>query len=146
MQFNRLISGLVVAAVLCPGIAAAKSHKATHSAHRASNKAHNARIRGKKFKKGTWKSHGQQAINEERTREIQEALIREHYLDGEATGIMDQRTKNALIRLQSDNGWQKKVVPDARALIKLGLGPKHEGILNPETAAISTSSIGRAQR
>jgi hypothetical protein len=28
-------------------------------------------------------------------------------------------------RYQSDNGWQSKVTPDSRALIKLGLGPKY---------------------
>jgi hypothetical protein len=26
-------------------------------------------------------------------------------------------------KLQGDNGWQTKLVPDSRALIKLGLGP-----------------------
>ena len=26
-------------------------------------------------------------------------------------------------KLQADNGWQTKLVPDARAIIKLGLGP-----------------------
>jgi hypothetical protein len=37
--------------------------------------------------------------------------------------------------IQSDNGWQTKVVPDSRALIKLGLGPKHANLTNPEAAA-----------
>jgi len=37
-------------------------------------------------------------------------------------------------RYQADNGWQSKMVPDARALIKLGLGPGHEHLLNPESA------------
>jgi hypothetical protein len=26
-------------------------------------------------------------------------------------------------KLQADNGWQTKIVPDSRAIIKLGLGP-----------------------
>jgi hypothetical protein len=26
-------------------------------------------------------------------------------------------------KLQADNGWQTKLVPDSRAIIKLGLGP-----------------------
>ena len=40
-------------------------------------------------------------------------------------------------KYQGDNDWQTKVLPDSRALIKLGLGPNHEGLLNPESAAVS---------
>ncbi len=29
-------------------------------------------------------------------------------------------------KFQADNGWQTKITPDARALIKLGLGPKQD--------------------
>jgi len=81
---------------------------------------------------------GQQSIESARTREIQEALIRARYLDGEPSGSFDERTKSALRRLQGDNGWQTKVVPDSRALIKLGLGPTHEGLLNPESAVLGS--------
>jgi hypothetical protein len=83
------------------------------------------------------KFRGQQAIDEARTLEIQQALIREHYLDGEATGQWDQATRDALARLQSENHWQTKIIPDARALIKLGLGPSQQNLLNPETAAVA---------
>ena len=41
------------------------------------------------------------------------------------------------MKFQHDNGWQTKLVPDSRALIKLGLGPSHDGLLNPESAAIT---------
>lgn len=58
-------------------------------------------------------------------------------MDGEPTGSFDTDTKSALAKFQRDNGWQTKVVPDSRALIKLGLGPSREGLLNPESAAIS---------
>lgn len=37
-------------------------------------------------------------------------------------------------RYQSDHGWQTKEVPDSRALIKLGLGPSKDHLLNPESA------------
>ena len=40
-------------------------------------------------------------------------------------------------RYQADNGWQSKSVPDSRALIKLGLGPNHDHLLNPESAMTS---------
>ena len=61
----------------------------------------------------------------DRVRAIQEALIREKYLTGEATGNWDDRTQDAMTRYQNDNGWQSKVTPDSRALIKLGLGPNY---------------------
>jgi hypothetical protein len=86
-------------------------------------------------KRGSWRRRGQQAIQSTRAREIQEALVREKYLDGEPSGVWDARSKEAMARYQRDNGWQDKVTPDARALIKLGLGPNHDNLLNPETAA-----------
>ncbi len=79
---------------------------------------------------------GQQSIDNARAREIQEALIRAKYMNGEPSGVWDQETKAALIRLQTDNGWQNKVVPDSRALIKLGLGPNHANVINPETSGL----------
>jgi peptidoglycan hydrolase-like protein with peptidoglycan-binding domain len=90
---------------------------------------------GKKTAKGK-KVRGQQAIDSDRAREIQTALIREHYLEGEPTGTFDDSTKRALQKFQQDNGWQTKVIPDSRALIKLGLGPSKDGLLNPESAAM----------
>jgi hypothetical protein len=81
---------------------------------------------------------GQQSIDAERATQIQQALIREHYLDGEATGEWNQATRDALIRFQGDNHWQTKILPDARALIKLGLGPSQQNLLNPESAAMAT--------
>ena len=43
-------------------------------------------------------------------------------------------TKSAMEHFQAANGWQNKTVPDSRALIKLGLGPNHDHLLNPESA------------
>ena len=94
---------------------------------------------GKSTKKSTKAtSHGQRGIDQKRTRAIQQALIHEHYLSGEPTGKWDQDTKDALVRYQAENGWQTKVTPDSRALIKLGLGPDKTGLLNPDTALMSS--------
>ena len=107
-----------------------------------------AKAKGKHAAKSAIKSdaraHGQQVISPERASQIQSALIREHYLDGEATGVWDQRTKDAMFRYQNENGWQTKVIPDSRALIKLGLGPRNDGLLNPDSAALaSPHELGR---
>jgi peptidoglycan hydrolase-like protein with peptidoglycan-binding domain len=80
---------------------------------------------------------GQQKIDSQRTLEIQEALIREHYLTGKPTGVWNEATEQAMQRYQAANNWQSKTTPDARALIKLGLGPDHRHLLNPESAMTS---------
>ena len=67
---------------------------------------------------------GQRGIDPERATEIQSALIREHYLSGPASGQWDETTEVAMQKYQADHGWQTKLTPDSRALIKLGLGPK----------------------
>lgn len=95
------------------------------STHSASSKKHH--------KKAT-RVRGQEKIDPDRAQQIQEALIREHYLSGEASGQWNQATEDALRRYQADNGWQSKTVPDSRALIKLGLGPSKDHLLNPDSA------------
>lgn len=118
--------GLVTAA----SAATSTQTKAKHAHHGSSGHY------SKHLVKASSHAHGQRTIDEERTMEIQNALIREHYLSGEPTGIWDQSSKDAMLKFQADNGWQTKITPDSRALIKLGLGPDHKGLLNPETANI----------
>lgn len=77
-------------------------------------------------------------ITSERATEIQSALIKQGYLSGEPTGSWDSASASAMQKLQSDNGWQTKLVPDSRALIKLGLGPNS----NPEPS--SSTTVGTA--
>jgi peptidoglycan hydrolase-like protein with peptidoglycan-binding domain len=81
--------------------------------------------------------HGQQKIDSQRALQIQQALIREHYLTGKPSGVWDSATQTAMQKYQADNGWQSKTTPDSRALIKLGLGPDQEHLLNPESAMTS---------
>ncbi len=59
----------------------------------------------------------------ERATEIQSALIKQGYMTGEPTGRWDDQSVSAMQKLQGDMGWQTKITPDSRALIKLGLGP-----------------------
>lgn len=132
---------VLCALLLVPGSWAqsSKSHaRAKTTAHKASTAHAKATVHHTKYSKKSRsrRTRGQQAITSDRTREIQQALIREHYLKGEPTGAWDAPTKAALVKFQHDNGWQTKLIPDSRALIKLGLGPSREGLLNPETAAV----------
>jgi hypothetical protein len=101
------------------------SHTSSHTAAQKKKTSHG--------KKGSTK-RGQKAIDPTRAREIQTALIREHYMQGQPSGTWDGATQAAMQRYQADHGWQSKTTPDARALIKLGLGPSHDHLLNPESA------------
>jgi hypothetical protein len=120
----------------------AKPHPASHppagthpksgtaaAAHSGKSKYASSRKNGKRKT-----ARGQQKIEPERAQAIQEALIREHYLSGEAAGTWNQSSEDAMRRYQADHGWQSKEVPDSRALISLGLGPSHDHLLNPESA------------
>jgi len=141
-------SSKIILATLClclaipPAEAAAKTTK-----HKVSAKSGKAAKSVKKVKhsRRSARKRGQQAIDSARTREIQQALISKGYLKGEPSGEMDAQTKAALAKLQEEHGWQTRIVPDARALIVLGLGPKQDGLLNPDTAAIANSSDLSAQ-
>jgi hypothetical protein len=110
------------------------------AAHNSKSKYANSRKNGKK----KTIARGQQKIDPERAQAIQEALIREHYLDGEAAGKWDQASEEAMRRYQADHGWQSKTVPDSRALISLGLGPSHDHLLNPESAMTTEPAAPRA--
>jgi len=120
------------------------SHTATHKPSTASAKstAHSSH-KGKKTAK---RPRGQQKIDSGRAQEIQEALIREHYLGGEASGTWNQASEEAMRRYQGDHGWQTKEVPDSRALIKLGLGPSKDHLLNPESAMTTVPDAPRASQ
>jgi Putative peptidoglycan binding domain len=127
---------LSFALVLCAGAAPAATKAASKSTKHGHHKSTGKR-------KASWKKKGQQGINSERAAEIQQALIREKYLTGEPTGTWDSRTQAALVKYQGDHGWQTKVVPDSRALIKLGLGPNYSAeLLNgpPKTLPASAPS------
>ena len=116
----------------CSFVSTAATKKGAASAS-AKHPAQAHSRKGKKLRKASWR-RGQQKIDPKRARDIQEALIREHYLEGAPSGVWNDASQKAMERYQADNGWQTKVIPDSRALIKLGLGPDHQHLLNPESA------------
>jgi peptidoglycan hydrolase-like protein with peptidoglycan-binding domain len=70
-----------------------------------------------------------------RATEIQQALIKNGYMTGEPSGVWDSQSAAAMQKFQGDNGWQTKITPDSRALIKLGLGPQQDAMVtspNPQ--------------
>jgi hypothetical protein len=126
MKFRTGITFLLAAGLVSIPALAARNHRAptsghAHSSHRAVPK--------------TKKMHGQQSIDPKRATAIQQALIREHYMNGEPTGRWDEETQTAMTKFQADQGWQTRLTPDSRALIKLGLGPDHSGAINASESA-----------
>ena len=123
---------LLSAAVIAAPAFATPTHKKTSTTHARS--AHptkataKARIGAKSSRHK--KLHGQQGIDSARATEIQKALIREHYMNGEANGQWDSTTMAAMQKFQADQGWQTKLMPDSRALKKLGLGPDYSNAIN----------------
>jgi Putative peptidoglycan binding domain len=140
LSFRASLALLLTAAVISvPAFAVPtthSTHKKTTSSHSRAHKTSKA-TRGKKSPK----LHGQQAIDAARVAEIQQALIHEHYLTGDASGQWDTATTAAMQKFQSDQGWQTKLMPDSRALKKLGLGPDYSGAIN----ASGNSSIIESQ-
>jgi hypothetical protein len=123
----------------------AQTHGATaHGTQAHTAQTHGATAHGTRAAHGTRKGkskaskpRGQLAMEPGRVTEIQQALIRAHYLSGEADGKWDERTKSAMLKYQADQGWQTKLTPDARALKKLGLGPDYSNAINAKNATFA---------
>lgn len=115
-----------------------------HTSSRRSHHSHHASTR-----RVSHRIHGQQSIDPDRVTQIQQALIREHYLTGEPSGQWDSTTIAAMQKFQADQGWQTKLMPDSRALKKLGLGPDYSNALNAKNSTFaappSDNSIPAAQ-
>ena len=114
---SSVITGLLLAAI--PAAASMRPHRAssTHAAlkHVAVHGHNSAR---------PIVHHAVVAMDPDRATQIQSALIKSGYMDGQPTGTWDSASATAMQKMQSDNGWQTKITPDSRALIKLGLGPQ----------------------
>jgi hypothetical protein len=135
-RFN-LTAGILGLA-LCLGGSAYGSASRSHHTYHAAVRRHSARksnTHRESYRHGrghhtSARRHavnlGQRAMDSQRATEIQQALISAHYLSGIPTGQWDPETQTAMQKYQADNGWQSKITPDSRAIIKLGLGPKQD--------------------
>ena len=74
----------------------------------------------------------------ERIQEIQQALVQAGYLNAQPNGRWDDQTREAMRRYQADHGFPVTGLPEAKSLMKLGLGP------HPLPADLNTSSGARA--
>lgn len=82
-----------------------------------------------------------------RVESIQKALSDAGAYHGNPTGQWDSETRAAMMRYQSQNGFAATGLPDAKSLMKMGLGPHplpseldktRAGNLDPNSAAASS--------
>jgi peptidoglycan hydrolase-like protein with peptidoglycan-binding domain len=139
LSFRASLAFFVTAALIASPAFATRVHRTT--AHSRAHSPHKA--------VATHRLHGQQSIAPERVTEIQQALIREGYLSTEANGKWDAGTEAAMQKYQADQGWQTRLMPDSRAIKKLGLGPDYSSALNAGGSSFaappSASTIPPAQ-
>ncbi len=132
---------LLSAALLCAPAFATATHRsttATHTSKLSTTRTNSSHTRtGKKIAAKSKRLHGQQAIDPARATQIQTALIREHYLSKDADGQWDSTTAAAMQKYQADHGWQTKLMPDARALKALGLGPDYSSAINAKDSSFA---------
>lgn len=97
------------------------SSSSTPSKHKKSSKKHHA-------------SHGvsQKAPTADRISEIQSALARDGYYQGDPNGKWDANTIAAMQKFQSANGIEANGKLDAPTLQKLGLGSEIAGVSAPK--------------
>ncbi len=78
-------------------------------------------------RRGRQKSYRQRLatlrLQPQRVEEIQRALIQSGYLTQEPTGKWDDQTRAAMRNYQADHGFPTTGLPEAKTLMKLGLGP-----------------------
>ncbi len=113
MRVDRLLTGCVLALAALPSFAYSHSRRGPTSQHSFS----------KRSSRPIARPTGQRSIDDSRATQIQTALTGAGYLQGEPTGHWDASTQAAMQKYQADHGWQTKLIPDSRAIIKLGLGP-----------------------
>jgi peptidoglycan hydrolase-like protein with peptidoglycan-binding domain len=146
---STFVLALSTALMVIPAIAS-RVHQAPTSGHHRASASHKSSVKsGTKAAnsstkvtrtRGVKRSRGQQAIDSERVMQIQQALIREHYMTGDATGSWDSATVAAMQKFQADQGWQTKLMPDSRAIKKLGLGPDYSKAINAQGASFSDAT------
>jgi hypothetical protein len=136
MRFGRtLLSSALLLATTIPCVAITHSRRGP-----TSPKLFNKHTKSKT----SAKTVGQRSIDDDRASQIQASLIKSGYLSGDGSGHWDAQTEAAMQKYQSDNGWQTKLIPDSRAIIKLGLGPAQDSALSTGGSAMATSQPSSA--
>lgn len=148
LKGNRIMGWLLAwAVVLCllPAVASAAPAARKKHAVRRSPVHHSRRYSRRRSRYTRWASsryrryrssryrHGRRVahrsrkpgleISPARAQQIQQALIQDGDLHSLPTGRWDASTREAMKLYQEKNGFQATGLPDAKSLMKMGLGP-----------------------
>ncbi len=117
---RRGVQSRKVAAISSPrGASKSRTTARSRRSARLSSVSHRSR-HNKKTHVPAWRTVSLQGT---RVVEIQQALAQTGYLKSEPTGRWDESTREAMRRYQSANGFAATGLPEAKTLMKLGLGP-----------------------
>jgi hypothetical protein len=100
------------------------SAKRASAAHRTALASRKRKGRKAKPRRSTaYTRLAQMQMDPTRVESIQQALIDAGTYHGTPTGRWDSETRDAMARYQTENGFGVTGLPDAKSLMKMGLGP-----------------------
>jgi hypothetical protein len=124
--------------------AALNPQQSSASAPAASSKSSTSTKKKKTKRHSSKREPTQKAPTSDRISEIQSALARGGYYQGQPNGKWDSNTVAALQKFQSDNGMNASGKLDAPSLQKLGLGSSTAGVDAPKPLSHSSSNANTA--
>lgn len=131
-----------IALACAPAARAAKSARGSQTDTSASSSsAPQTKRTSHKRKHSSKRQAGQKAPAPDRISEIQSALAREGYYQGDPNGKLDSSTVAALQKFQSANGLDANGKLDAPTLQKLGLGSDIAGVAAPKPVVPACCSM-----
>jgi len=132
MRLPLIAATLMLACVYSAGAATPKAGAGQASSSSTSTTAATPAAHKKKHRHYAKRQPTQKAPTADRISEIQSALARGGYYQGDPNGKMDASTVAALQKFQSANGIDSTGKLDAPTLQKLGLGSDTAGISAPK--------------
>ena len=116
-QWIRWTVAVALAALFVPVLPLiASQKKRTHPVRKST--AHQRRRRVRRTRR-----YARVRLQPARVRQIQEALIKAGFLHDKPDGVWGSSTREAMRAYQKQNGFTPTGLPEAKPLMKLGLGP-----------------------
>jgi peptidoglycan hydrolase-like protein with peptidoglycan-binding domain len=135
-----IVASILMLSLATPG-SGARSHKPRQSNPQASSSgsasapSSSTSTKKKSKKRRSRREPTQKAPTPDRIKEIQSALARGGYYQGEPNGKWDLNTASAMQKFQSGNGLEPSGKINALSLQKLGLGSEIAGVSAPKPVA-----------
>ncbi len=135
MRWVSIIASLALACAPVVGAGVPEPSPQASTSQTGSSTAPSKPVSHKKKHHSSKREPSQKAPTADRISEIQSALVRGGYYQGEPNGKWDSNTVAAVQKFQSANGIEANGKLDAPTLQKLGLGSDIAGVSAPKPAA-----------